>query len=184
MTKRRKHDPVTTDFPFPPPVLGTWRPLTEGQRQRWLIAACNRHFKWLRRRGPRDAPAGTVFRIEGADVDNLPGLLCALGEAVNGPGGYFGGLNALSLQDCLFGSFGVTLPFAIHITNVETARRNLGGGALATWAQRRLRAEDFLDAEGEQWLRDAERSGREGTATLLDTILDVLRDHGVSIEGP
>lgn len=182
MTKRRHHP--TTDFPFPPATLGTWRPLSEAQRAQWLLAACNRHFKWLRRRGPRDAPAGTIFRIEGADVDDLPGLLCAMGEAVNGPGGYFGGLNALSLQDCLFGSFGVTRPFTIHIANLETARRNLGGAALASWAQRRLRAGDFLDAEGEQWLRDAEVRGREGTATLLDVILDELRGHGVTIEEP
>jgi hypothetical protein len=56
----------------------------------------------------------------------------------------------------VFGSFGVTMPFAIHITNVETARRNLGGEALASWAQRRLRAGDFLDTDGGQWLHDAE----------------------------
>ncbi|NOU29204.1 MAG: hypothetical protein HOO96_14980 [Polyangiaceae bacterium] len=77
----------------------------------------------------------------------------------------------------------MTLPFAIHITNVETARRNLDGDALASWAQRRLRAGDSLDAEGEQWLRDAERSGREGTATLLDAILDELRPYGATVSG-
>ncbi|MEU7066324.1 barstar family protein [Streptomyces sp. NPDC046161] len=47
----------------------------------------------------------TTYVIDGARVHSLQDFWTALGEAVNGPGGYFGrGLD--SLTDCLRGGFG------------------------------------------------------------------------------
>jgi hypothetical protein len=183
MGTRRKNTRVVTDFPFPPRTTGAWREISRDQRERWLIAARNRHFKWMKRRGGwTDAPPGSVFCIDGAEIADLPAFFCALGEAINGPGGYFGRPSLMSLQDCLFGSFGVTLPFVLQIMNVDACRTNLGGRALAEWARSRIAAGDFPDEEGEQWLLDAERDGRGGDRSLLDEVLDVLRFHGVTIE--
>ncbi|MFD0068387.1 barstar family protein [Streptomyces sp. NPDC056690] len=38
---------------------------------------------------------------------------CAIGEAINGPGGYFG-WNLDALDDCLRGGWGATAPFTLH----------------------------------------------------------------------
>jgi hypothetical protein len=180
----RRRDPAArTDFPFPPEVAGTWRALSRAQREQWLIAARNRHFKWGKRRGGwKDAAAGAVFVIDGAAITDHPAFLCALGEAINGPGGYFGGSGAASLQDCLFGSFGVTLPFALRILDASACRKALDGAALARWARERLAAGDFLDNDGERYLIDAERRGRQGSRSLLDELLDELRFHEVTID--
>lgn len=160
-----------------------WRGLSRAQREQWLIAACNRHFKWMRRRqGWQDAEPGTVFLIDGAAIADYPAFLCALGEAVNGPGGYFGGIRCSSLQDCLHGSFGATLPFVLRIADVEACRARLDGNALAEWASQRLAAGDYLDDEGELWLTDAIRDGRRQSRSLLGVVVDVLQSHGVTIE--
>ncbi|MEP7125526.1 MAG: hypothetical protein ABJE95_31625 [Byssovorax sp.] len=172
-----------TDFQFPPHVTGTWRPLSRLQREQWLIAACNRHFKRMRRRGGwKDADAGAVFAIDGAATKDYPAFLCALGEAINGPGGYFGGLSSSSLQDCLFGAFGVTLPFVLRIVNADACREALDGPALADRARRALVSGDFLDDEGKQWWLEAERNGLEGSRCLFDEVLEEIRFHGVTIE--
>lgn len=174
---------AATDFPFPPEAPGRWRALSRAQREQWLIAACNRHFKWLRRRGGwQDAAPGTIFVVDGAAVADYSTFLCALGETVNGPGGYFGGMKSLSLQDCLFGSFGVTLPFVLRIENMDACRARLDGLALAEWASERIAAGDFLDDEGKAWLAEAARAGRAQRRCLLDEVIEVLRYHGVTIE--
>lgn len=48
----------------------------------------------------------------------------ALGEAVNGPGGYFGGCLA-ALDDCLRGTFGYTAPATLLWRDAATAREHL-----------------------------------------------------------
>ncbi|ROQ66073.1 barstar (barnase inhibitor) [Streptomyces sp. 840.1] len=53
-----------------------------------------------------------------------PGLYLALGEAVNGPGGYFGGCLA-ALDDCLRGDFGHTAPATLLWRDAATAREHL-----------------------------------------------------------
>lgn len=160
-----------------------WRLLSLAQREQWLIAACNRHFKWRRRRqGWQDAKPGTVFVVDGAAITDHPALMCALGEAINGPGGYFGGTNSDSLEDCLYGSFGVTLPFVLRINNIDTCRARLDGKALAEWASQRLASGDFVDDGGKEWLAEAIRDGRLQRRSLLDEVLGVLRSHGVTIE--
>ncbi len=187
MTRRNdKQHPkkwAVTNFPFPPERAGMWRRLSRAEREQWLIAARNRHFKWLeRRQGWPDAPPGTVFVVDGSTITDYPALMCALGEAINGPGGYFGGTNLVSMEDCLYGSFGVTLPFVLRINHVDVCRANLDGIALAEWASEQLASGDFLDEDERDWLAEAIRKGRHQSQSLLDMMLDVLRSHGVTIE--
>lgn len=183
MPKPGERHTAVTSFPFPPNTLGTWRALSCAQRAQWIIAARNRHFKWMKRRGGwPDAAPGTIFQIDGATIPDLPAFFCALGEAVNGPGGYFGSPNMSSLQDCLYGAFGVTLPFILRILNVDACRQALDGKALAEWAREGLVSGAFLDDEGRDWLLQAERSGQEGSRSLLDELLETLQFHKVTIE--
>jgi len=78
---------------------GTWEPLSTAGREAWLGVA--------RLRGHRSAGDFVV-----AGAADLAGVYCALGEAVNGPGGYYGA-NLDALADCLRGGFGPVPPFEL-----------------------------------------------------------------------
>lgn len=62
--------------------------------------------------------------MDGRCITDEPSLYPALGEAVNGPGGYFGGcLDAL--VDCLRGNFGPTSPATVRWRNAPIAHEHL-----------------------------------------------------------
>ncbi|WP_189931821.1 barstar family protein [Streptomyces sulfonofaciens] len=94
---------------------------SEGRRY-WLVTALENHAR--ARRDP-DAPPGTTYHLDGRYVTDESGFYCALGEAVNGPGGYFGH-NPDSLIDCLCGHFGARAPFTLVWHDSATARACLG----------------------------------------------------------
>ncbi|MFG2137617.1 barstar family protein [Streptomyces sp. NPDC048650] len=67
-----------------------------------------------------DSPAGSTFTLDGRYIVDEDSFYCALGEAVNGPGGYFG-WNLDALDDCLRGRWGAASPFALDWQHSETA---------------------------------------------------------------
>ncbi|MEU3556033.1 barstar family protein [Streptomyces fragilis] len=90
---------------------GLWRDLTPEGRHAWLsVALWSREY---RHRGRPDAPAGQVLTLDGRDIVDEESFYCALGEAVNGPCGYFG-RNLDALDDCLRGRWGATVPFTLY----------------------------------------------------------------------
>lgn len=104
----------------PPDVPGAWGGLDTRQRGAWLDLVRERAC----RRNPQDRPAGHAYGLDGRHITDVPGLYLALGEAVNGPGGYFGGcLNALA--DCLGGTFGYTAPATLLWRDTSIAREHL-----------------------------------------------------------
>lgn len=96
---------------------GLWRSLGPAGRRAWLSVAL--FSRGYRPRG--DAPAGQVFTLDGRHIMDEDSFYCALGEAVNGPGGYFG-WNTAALDDCLTGRWG--LPPRSHWSG--TARNSPG----------------------------------------------------------
>ncbi|MGY3200618.1 hypothetical protein ACVW19_001133 [Streptomyces sp. TE5632] len=107
-------------FAGPPDTLGAWAALDTRRREAWLDLARDRAC----RRTHRDRPAGHAHELDGRQITDEPGLYLALGEAVNGPGGYFGGcLEART--DCLRGSFGCTAPATLLWRDAATAREHL-----------------------------------------------------------
>ncbi|WP_406603918.1 barstar family protein [Nocardia macrotermitis] len=52
--------------------------------------------------------------IDANSIGSSVDFFCALGESINGPGGYFGD-NLDSLSDCLCGGFGASVPFTINV---------------------------------------------------------------------
>ncbi|MFE7273819.1 barstar family protein [Streptomyces sp. NPDC057623] len=104
----------------PPEVPGEWTALDTRQRGAWL--------ELVRERGcrleHRARPAGHVYELDGRHITDEPSLFLALGEAVNGPGGYFGGC-VDALVDCLRGGFGCTTPATLHWRDAATAREHL-----------------------------------------------------------
>jgi len=87
---------------------GTWASYLTAGRAAWLEVA--------RLRGHRTV--GELV-VAGEEATDRPGLYCALGEAVNGPGGYYGA-NLDALADCLRGGFGPTPPFDLTWRGART----------------------------------------------------------------
>lgn len=102
-----------------PAEPGMWSGYDSGLRREWSGAALAH-----RPRGTPDKPAGTTYSLDGLNVTDLAGFYCAIGEAVNGPGGYFG-WNADALHDCLTGGWGAVRPFQLIWHDAATARAHL-----------------------------------------------------------
>nr|BFE72103.1 hypothetical protein GCM10020092_054040 [Actinoplanes digitatis] len=98
--------------------------------------------------------AGTTYDLDGLSVTDIEGFYCAIGEAINGPGGYFG-WNLDALDDCLAGRFGAVAPFRLVWHDSAVAREHLVAG----YDPRRL-----------------------GPAITLDYLLDMLEAHHVKID--
>ncbi|MBT2366637.1 barstar family protein [Streptomyces sp. ISL-10] len=69
----------------------------------------------------------TTYAIDGAEVTDLDSFWTVIGEAVNGPGGYFG-RNLDALADCLRGGMGTPDDgdFVVEWRDHELSRRALG----------------------------------------------------------
>lgn len=110
-----------------PLALGAWRTLDATGKEAYLDLTRDRWFAHANRAGSDDdeaPPPGGVYVLDGAHFDDLLGFFCAMGEAVNGPGGYFG-LSKMSFDDCLFGGFGLTGPCTLRWRNADRSRRLL-----------------------------------------------------------
>lgn len=77
----------------------TWKSFRKDELQGWLVNA-------LHSRKNEPVKENINIQIDGNEFHNLDGFLCALGEEIHGPGGYFG-RNLYALYDCLRGDFGV-----------------------------------------------------------------------------
>ncbi len=111
----------------PPERLGSWVQYDRLLRHEWLGAALNHH----RYDKPDNAP-GATYQLDGRHVTDIEGFYCAIGEAINGPGGYFG-WNLGALDDCLRGSWGARLPFTLVWHDSGTARAHLVAGYDRLW---------------------------------------------------
>lgn len=99
---------------------GLWHSLNPAGRHAWLSVALNHHHY----RALSDDPPGTRYELDGRHVIDKDSFYCALGEAVNGPGGYFG-WNLDALDDCLRGRWGATPPFTLTWSHSHLARSHL-----------------------------------------------------------
>lgn len=91
--------------------LGAWKNLPPKKVSGWLEAAVRFHSSQI-------DVANKVVAIDSDGLDSELKFHCAPGEAVNGPGGYFGrGLDELA--DCFCGGFGVEGDFTLKWTNHE-----------------------------------------------------------------
>ncbi|NBD27906.1 hypothetical protein GT019_28910 [Paenibacillus sp. T1] len=91
-----------------PNAYGQWKKLEE--KRAWL------QIVRLRRLMDDTMRKDQVVRIDGKYIQDEVTLYLALGEAVNGPFGYYGA-NLDSLSDCLSGGFGLVPPFTLEWTD-------------------------------------------------------------------
>ncbi|MEV4062410.1 barstar family protein [Nonomuraea dietziae] len=100
-----------------PGAAKIWRRWASGiaiEKGEWLQWPASHHSAWLHvvqnawftsnRRAARYGVDDVAY-LDGAHIFTKSGFFCALGEAVNGPGGYFGS-NLDALADCISSSFG------------------------------------------------------------------------------
>lgn len=157
---------------------GTWIGLTRGGQWAWLERSVRR---WRIREA--ELPSGGVLTLDGAAVTRVPAFYCAIGELVNGPGGYFG-WNLDALVDCLRGGFGVSVPFTLRWRDAAVARAALGHEETARSLRWRLKhARATLDGATRRWIREgAELAERGEGATFFDDVVDIFESGGVALE--
>jgi RNAse (barnase) inhibitor barstar len=91
-----------------------WMRLSPKQRLAWLEVA-----RLYPRNNPKSQDEQNAhYYLDATNLKDSTSFYCALGEAINGPGGYYG-LNMDSLADCLCGGFGAIAPFVITIQNAN-----------------------------------------------------------------
>lgn len=117
----------------------------------------------------------TTFVIEGAEVTGLDSFFEAVGEAVNGPGGYFG-RNLDSLADCLSGGFGTPDDgdFVMEWRDHELSRRALGREE--TVRQLGLRAQRVHPDDRPGVLEQLARVRAGQGPTVFDWIVEVFEE--------
>jgi hypothetical protein len=165
-------DDANPPFRFPPAALGEWRELDEANRLLWLECARRRLFD-----GGCDvmrAPDRTI-ELDGTIVDGLVGFFCAIGEAVNGPGGYFG-RSMQGFDDCLFSGFGLEYPYTIVWRHADASKRALGPDVLLAHLEE-LRAQTPLsewEAEAQAWFHETHCAARRGARSMFEEIVETI----------
>jgi RNAse (barnase) inhibitor barstar len=165
---------MNLQFGFPPSSLNEWYHLDERNRKLWLNAASNRFF--ARSDFMPSEARGRVVVIDGMVTDTLLGFYCAIGEAVNGLGGYFG-CNMNAFDDCLYGGFGLERPYTIVWKNCQEARFRLGSQALLKFLDDECESVELYEEgfeEGLAWVIETRRAALSGERTLFDQIVSSI----------
>jgi len=68
---------------------------------------------------------GRFLQLQGSWIKDRQDFYLAIGEAINGPRGYFGG-DLDTMEDCLSGGFGAQPPFTIVWDDADVSREHLG----------------------------------------------------------
>ncbi|MEV0632124.1 barstar family protein [Nonomuraea wenchangensis] len=113
-------------------VWECWRSARPDQPNQWAVYGPEGRRAWLtivgrsrfQRAEGSDRPPGCVYHLDGTHVTDEAAFFLAIGEAINGPGGYFG-WNLSALDDCLWGRFGARTPFTLIWSNSQVARKSL-----------------------------------------------------------
>lgn len=101
---------------------GEWCRGPVSYQSAWLHVVQNSWFA-SNRRATRYGPNEVAY-LEGAQISTKPGFFCALGEAVNGPGGYFGS-NLDAVADCISSSVSDGFPPKVIWGNFQASQEFL-----------------------------------------------------------
>jgi RNAse (barnase) inhibitor barstar len=115
-----------------PPTAYNWRIPKPNATGSWLKYSLEERMKWLDRvrmyfccQFPAKLDQTVeVVEINGLQIDDYPSFFLVLGEAINGPAGYFGG-STDALADCLCGGFGISVPFTLIWNNHQFSKDKL-----------------------------------------------------------
>jgi len=121
-----------------------------------------------------DSMQSSRFEIDGSSIQSLEDFYRAIGEAVGGPGGYFGS-NLDALDDCLSGGCGAEPPCLFVWTNHKASRAGLGYSETIRQLEYRLvgcdpTARDLVAT-------DLELAKRGKGPTVFDWLISIFQDH-------
>lgn len=160
----------------PPAICGEWRGLSEEAKWSWLRNVRDAHFA-KSRLNPPPRDSGKTVILEGNAIEDVASFYCAFGEAVNGPGGYFG-LHMQAFHDALHGGFGLDAPATIWWCDAKASQRVLDSAALLSELKRDANCtlspgepSEPVSAEFVTLLAQAEA----GTRTMFDELVDMIR---------
>ncbi len=136
---------------------------------RWAVSVARTHWR-ARQRG-----WAVVYMIDGRQVGSLEDFYRVIGEAVNGPGGYFGS-NLDAFDDCLHGGYGTPDDgdFAVEWRDHEVSRINLGYEETVRQLELRLAECHPLSRPHVQAELDAARAGQG--PTVFDWLVEIFED--------
>src|ERR1700737_1985099 len=122
-----------------------------------------------------------TYEIAGDNIRSLEDFYIVIGEAVNGPGGYFGS-NLDALSDCLRGGFGTpdTGGFQFRWFRHEESARNLGYSEGVR--QLEFRLERTRPSNRENVENDLANARRHQGPTVFDWIFSVFQDQDSPLE--
>jgi RNAse (barnase) inhibitor barstar len=122
------------EFPAAAPIWRRWALGADLKKDEWLRLPINDQDAWLHvvqnswfATGRRAARYGTddVALLNGSHISTRTGFYCAIGEAVNGPGGYFGS-NLDALADCISSGSGAEPALRIVWRNFRSSEVSVG----------------------------------------------------------
>lgn len=149
----------------PPCAKGEWRSLREDEKWSWLQSVRDAFFANAKHSPPPRLRDKTVT-LEGSLIEDVPSFYCALGEAVNGPGGYFGAHTI-----ALHGGFGLDAPCTIRWRDSSASRLVLDDAALVC---ERKREREWALAKGLSEAADPEQAESDAR-TLFDELVGLIR---------
>jgi RNAse (barnase) inhibitor barstar len=122
--------------------------------------------------------SAAVFTIEGSKISTLEDFWQQVGEAVNGPGGYFG-KNLDAFADCLRGGYGGHVlehvdEFTFVWRDHEQSKRCLGHSETAR--QLALRAERCHPSNRERVEAELADAQAEIGRTVFDWLIEIFED--------
>lgn len=122
-----------------------------------------------------------MYTIPGEKVTSLEAFYVVIGDAVNGPGGYFGS-NLDALADCLSGGFGTPEDgYTIRWRNADASKRALSYPETVCQLERRLAS--CHPSNRQRVIEDLERAKRGEGPTVFDWLVEIIREtEGVELE--
>ena len=118
-----------------------WYALSHHDRYRRLQKVRRVWFRLRRHHDhEREDRRDLTVLLDGTWINDVPSFYLAMGEAINGPNGYFGG-ELHGMWDCLTGGIGVSPPSTVRLSRFDEVRQALDGAACC-----RFYAEGFREA--------------------------------------
>ncbi len=152
-----------------PTKKNQWADLSEEERRGWLEIVKMYNFQI---RHEYEEKVHQTINLDGTYITDYYSFFCALGEAINGPGGYFGD-DFSSLRDCLCGGFGIISPFTIIWSKSHIAMKKLNKEAwIRAISYKKQMIPDNLD--GNIFLETGEKS-------LFGEIIELFNEENINI---
>ncbi|MFG0214501.1 barstar family protein [Brevibacillus porteri] len=165
----------------PPVQINEWASLDLSERRVWLKVVKNYYLTKfstnykLNKQSDSETNDKDHFVLDGTNVTDYPSFFCAMGEAINGPGGYYGS-DINSMADCLFGGFGSPGPFfTLTWKNYDVAKKHLDKSA---WRKQ----VNYIRRLDNKLLYKPEFAFEEWVDTpLIEALVELLEEKGVTI---